>query len=501
MASSLSAMAEEVDGWAEAKAALVTETDDALVVDRLNADHAIRLCQLLQAEGWPFVLEDETQSHSRVEDISQDFEPYRIRADKPDAPANVSLIVTNAGLSDWLRRAPSAPVAHVARIKAPFVTRAVRFTFWGDRSPFEPTPLSADPRRIVREATEIRRVPGDLSPWLLNDPNTELDWSCLTLRTWAELAAIALIHALASEIEAGGYLVFRGPPILRLRIAERNSEMLGRPGFADVQRAAHWVYDNEREAENRHGLYAAEMARTAVQGSDAGSVFKKAAAPALEGAKIAYQLGISQLSRDSLKAMADLRKAVSDEAAKLSDTTRQLASAAATATFAGIGVITARLTVPFGNEIVAAAVIVLGIILSAYIAAVIVSSYQFVLLQRGLRLQWRDKLYRFLPDHEYDVMVSGPAEKAERVFKISAWISGLLAFVLLIVVVVIATQAPIPTPTETLTTTPPRRPLEMTAPEGPDVHGKPETTAQPETGGSPLVVPSEPTPTQAPSLQ
>ncbi|TIV70763.1 MAG: hypothetical protein E5V79_06450, partial [Mesorhizobium sp.] len=91
-----------------------------------------------------------------------------------------------------------------------------------------------------------------------------------------------------------------------------------------TQSVATWVYENDRELENRHGLLAAEVARTSFRDGDA-QALAGVLGTAFEGARIAYNFGVTQQSKDTLKALGDLRKTVSDDATKLSETTRTLA--------------------------------------------------------------------------------------------------------------------------------------------------------------------------------
>jgi hypothetical protein len=65
---------------------------------------------------------------------------------------------------------------------------------------------------------------------------------------------------------------------------------------------------------------------------------------ALESAKIAYQMALSSNSRDTLAALTDLRKAVTDETAQLTGLSRQLSTAVAGALATGIGLVAARIT-------------------------------------------------------------------------------------------------------------------------------------------------------------
>ena len=166
--------------------------------------------------------------------------------------------------------------------------------------------------------------------------------------------------------------------------------------------------------------------------------------PALEGARIAYNFGVTQQSKDTLKALGDLRKAVTDDAAKLSETTRSLATAIVGAVFGNIGLIVARLTLPANGVFIGPAAMLLGIVLAIYVVSVIVSGSQYISIQRELRKDWRHRLYRFLSDDEYQRMVERPAVRAERFFWITAIIGVVMTLALLAAVYFIAVVPPEP---------------------------------------------------------
>jgi hypothetical protein len=183
------------------------------------------------------------------------------------------------------------------------------------------------------------------------------------------------------------------------------------------------------------------MARAALRDGDLPAL-AAVSGPALEGARIAYQFGVTEQSKDTLKALSDLRKAVSDEAAKLSETTRSLGAAVVGAVFGNIALIVARLTLPANAQFVGAAAVLLGLVLTIYVGATIGSGVQFLRIQRDLRRDWKDRLYRFLSTEEYQAMVNRPAERAERSFKIAAWCGGGMCLGLLLAVFFIATADP-----------------------------------------------------------
>jgi len=223
---------------------------------------------------------------------------------------------------------------------------------------------------------------------------------------------------------------------------------LGRDGFICLQRAQRWVFENERETELRHTLLAAEIAHAGGQYRDAAECVKSEIEAALDSAKIAYQMSLSDLSRDTLKVLGDLRKAITEETAKVTDATRQTIGSVTSAVAVGIGLIAARIATSV-DPIVMTAVMVLAVL---YVVMIFLSGAHFIWLQRGIRSHWRPRLYRFLSDQDYERMVAEPIKRAENAFW---WVAslGLLSVLVLLGVLLQATphlayQSPSHTPTQ-----------------------------------------------------
>lgn len=389
-------LARTLDGWAAEKRAILTESDESVVVGGLSAADAIALVRVAGQHALPIVIEDGSDAVIRAEDVVGDFEPFKVSLAKPAKPADVSAVLTDTAFRDWLSRPPEHKILWSARLTAAFETQSVRFAPWGDITAFEPTQQQSTARKVVRESGSTPLVPSDLRPWLLNE-GAKLPWDD-TAKIWIDLAAQSLFRSLCNEVETDGALMFRGPPVVRYSSTKSASTTMSPAGFESLQAASRWVFQMDREVETRHGLLTAELARTNVGSSDAALLFEHGSAPALEGAKIALQLGLHKLSLDSLKAMADLRKAVTDETAKLSAATRQLATAVAGALFAGIGIIAARLLdVPRGNTI-----------LDTLLAAEVVVPWS---CKEGVCGSCKVRVIEGLPDHR-DVVLS-PAEHAK----------------------------------------------------------------------------------------
>jgi hypothetical protein len=246
------------------------------------------------------------------------------------------------------------------------------------------------------------------------------------------------MRALASEIKNDGDLVFTGPPRTQLdapRIGAGNELKLN--GYNDLLAAAAWVYENVTEAEQRHGLFAAEFGRTHPPAeAETAAVFAAIAANVLEGARLAYQLSLSDLTREAIKAQGDLRKAVADDTAKLADNARQVVTAVAAALATCIGLVAAKVGTTTPHWLLAVVAFLAGV----YVCVVVATGWVFMSVQRDMRQKWRSRLYRFIPKPDYDAMVVDPAGRAEAMFTVSAIAGGVVAtFAIVIILMVFLT--------------------------------------------------------------
>jgi len=426
MEPSRTALARAVDAIVGANGATVGETRTELALYQLRGADARAVAALLLPAGFTLVRLVDEGVEIRVDQIDDAGQGIELIATKPAVPDDVFPVLTRAGFTALLERPPQEPVIWAEELDRRVDTVTIAYRPWGDADDFVVEPAPPAPSRVVRQLGVGSGI-SDIGRWLLRDPS--IDVSGQFLAPWCAGAAISISKALAQEIEPDGRLTFRGPP--PTRFSETGASNVEMSAFSDLQRAAAWVYENPRELENRHGLMAAEVARTAVRDgniSDLASVV----GIALEGARIAYEFGVQQQSRDALKSLSDLRKAVSDETAKLSEATRSLASAVMTAAVGNVGLVIARLTLAKDAKFAATAALLVGVALAVYVAVVIGAGWHFLVIQRDLRSDWRVRLYRFLGDDEYRRMVTMPTERAEVGFKAAAATSGLIAVVMLI---------------------------------------------------------------------
>ena len=410
MGPSQSKLAETLNDLIEQGQVAVTETLAGISVYQLNGTDADHLFDLFDEAGWTnTTCSDEGGEISRYQ-IAGNGDGLQITAERPAIPGGVEAILTSSGFASLLEREPVSSVVWVEGLSASIDTKSVRYCPWWDNEPFTPQNDTASVAKVTRVLGK-KGAGGHLGRWLLRIPSAQVREAAL--QPWRERAAPRLLRAMAQEIEPDDRLLFRGPPTARFVVA--NHEDFPGDLFATIQSVASWLLENERELENRHGLLAAEVSRAAVRNGNAEDLAIVLAA-ALEGARIAYNFGINQQSRDTLKALGDLRKAVSDDTTKLSETIRTLGAAVVGAVFANLGLIVARLTLPANDKFVGPAAILVGIVLAIYVATVIGSGVHYIRVQSYLRKEWRNSLYKFLAKEDYRRLVEVPIERAENAF-------------------------------------------------------------------------------------
>lgn len=424
----LLALANLLDELASNGEAFLTEGEYKLSVSDLGAKVTKEIYVLCKNLGWDCSIFDMESNAVLEEDINTDFEPFRLSITKPGRCSETLEILTLKGFLEWLESGHSKTRWRVAPLAKAFSTQGRLIMAWNDDLPFNTSEPLKSPRSLVKETGNIRSVESDIRPWLMLD-GQQLDFSEKIHVCWAAKAAAILAACLSNEIDSENQsLVFKGPPKLILSICsfEKIQSEITFDFFQKIHSAAIWVYEESRQAEIRHNLLSSEFSRSGRENTSTIDYFKENIESALEGAKIAYQMSLSDLGKDTLKSLGDLRKAITEETAKSIDATRQVVAAVAAALAVGIGLVAARLSTDINPWLV----IVIMTVTFGYVSMVAYSGWGFIKLQRDLRSEWRTKLYRFLPANEYKKMVEDPTSHAEKIFKISSFVGGIAVLVM-----------------------------------------------------------------------
>lgn len=422
MAPSRTKLAEFLNEITKEGQVALTETRDGISVYQLSGAQAAQVISLFDSADWHSIVVSDEGGELSVETLSDELESVQVTAQRVPLPEGIEAVLTAAGMDRLLGREPSAKRVWVEGLTEVIETETVQYAPWGTNHQFDARNDVVDPAKVVRFLRTGEGPRGNLGRFLLRRPEQKSD--CATMAVWKTHATRRLLTALSQEVEPDGQLLFRGPP--PARFSNILTDELADKDFRSLQEAGRWVYENERDVESRHTLFSAEIARTTLRPGNLNDLAHSLSL-SLEGAKIAYGFNLTQQSRDTLKALTDLRKAITEETSKLSDTTRSLCAAVVGSIFANIGLLIARATVPLNGVYVASAAFIMSVVLALYVLAVICSGIQYISIQRQLRLEWRYKIYRFLGDVEYQAMVEKPVRRAEKSFYVVCVIGTIMA--------------------------------------------------------------------------
>lgn len=443
---SLILLAEHVDRLRTTDCAFIVESADTVTVSNLLVEATQTVLRHVETLGWACTAQDSEGTSWGIDDLSEHFAPFRVTLHKPQRPDGTLVILTNFGFANFLRVGHTATEWRIARLGVDLHTRGRTFTSWDATVSCTMDVATKSPRALVRETAAQRLVPADIRLWIATD--LAYDFNDEASRVWADACVIANLNAISDEIESDtGNLKFKGPPRLSLTFNQAPGGQfaeLGLEAFRQLQEAVSWIYENEREAEVRHLLFSGEVARSG-GGVDSAIVrVKRDCSAAFDGAKIAYQMSISDLGKDTLKALSDLKKSVTEDTSKVADATRQTVAAVATALAVGLALLAARVATAAAPWLIFSVMVVVML----YVGTIVYSGYAYIVLQRQLRVDWQPRLYRFLSDEEFKRMVMKPSLAAEQTFfriaKIGVVTVGLLTIAFAFLWIFLDPTAPAP---------------------------------------------------------
>ncbi|WP_162945830.1 hypothetical protein [Pseudomonas sp. DY-1] len=430
------ALAELLDELHTERRAILFESESTVSVSELTLDDVRAIISELELLSWGFSISDSEQNVWGRDELAAELAPFRVVINKPASRVNCIRLLTLEGFRQSLESDLEAVRWEISYLKKAFATKSRIFTPWNNNGYFLPEAIKKNPRTLLKNYGAEDLVPRDIGSWLLADYDVEFDNPAFEV--WANMSICKLLAILPNEInESGDELKFNGPPRLKLSFSADEPELLKKlseASFVGLQRAVSWVFDSDREVESRQILLSAEVARSSSKEAPAVECVRENILSALSAAKIAYRLAVSEISKETLKSLAELRKSVSDETAKLADSTRQVVTAVAGAFAVGLGLLAAKATTSTQSWLLVS----LSVMVAIYVAMVIASGIHFLRLQRRLRSEWHSRLYRFLPMAEYSRMVTVPIGSAERVlFRVSSF--GMTVILILTVLVFIFT--------------------------------------------------------------
>ncbi|TBR30798.1 MAG: hypothetical protein EPO10_01035 [Reyranella sp.] len=240
---------------------------------------------------------------------------------KKTADGELRFLLVNALLQENAGRIATASLIRVAEMEAQetFSTLLARFEGWtvDAGAPYASSePLACSPQKLARTYGNEEVVCADLRPWLLRSAPAVPGEA---YAQWKQLASRWVLAALSNEVSVTSgttTYVFTGPPKRSLEAPTQFDDTLA----DELQAAAQWVYVQGRDPEARHILFSNELARAHNE-----QLLTHVVKRSLESAESGYNAHVKSGSRETLKALADLRKAVFEETQKISQRAQDLA--------------------------------------------------------------------------------------------------------------------------------------------------------------------------------
>ncbi|SEH25749.1 hypothetical protein SAMN02799636_00223 [Methylobacterium sp. 275MFSha3.1] len=319
-----------------------------------------------------------------------------------------------------------ASVVRLAFDDAAFTTEGFRVEPWTDEpAAAEPPPERSDtgPRRQVRCQSADLMAPRAIHPWVLLGDGVE---GSTAFACWREVAASMIVRSIPTELYRDGNasrVALAGQPPRRIELGEAPA---GDPAFAILQKAARWTYLEGTDIEVRHTFLTAELAREWKPEKTFGEGLAERLEPALDSASLVYKAHLRSGSKDTLKALADLRKTLADEVQKLMQQARDLSAGVWRDVAIVIGLQAVRVTTDLtktgidGSKLTLVYVAVAAYVGFSYLMTVR-TNWKFLQLVEASRDTWRTKLYAFLDDADYNVLAKQPLDDAIQAYRRTQW--------------------------------------------------------------------------------
>lgn len=370
-------------------------------------------------------------------DASEAFDPARtvqLTIVKPAVDGAVAFLFSTAA-AEYLQTQAAAGRVLSAEMesRAVFQTRGLDVAVWNLDTAITPPPqtLPISPRKLVKDYVPDREVVDDLSPWLIT---TRPAVDSPEFIAWRIQAARRLLGALVNSASAEQGVVWlqaSGPPILRIRADD--------PALTDaweqLTACAEWVFLTGLDIEVRHLILAVELARA----YRPDLALPALSTQALEAARATYEAHVQSASRETLKALADLRKTVIDETQKVTQRAQDLTSglwrdvAVSAAPFV-IKVLgdASKTTKP---EVAAGFYFAAAIFIAVSFGLQVRINKTFLDNQRNARAKWFQTLYGYISANERRDIAEEPIEKAVASYRETRVLVGLIYLTLIIVLV------------------------------------------------------------------
>lgn len=261
-------------------------------------------------------------------------------------------------------------------------------------------------------------VPEKVTSWILK---SEVNRENIALNIWIINACRELLKCLVNELYISDVKMvgLSGKPPRKISFGN-NLDCVN--AFNSIQTTAKWIYTEGDEIELKHTFLSNELAREWPDNIDFCKGIITKLPPALESARLLYKAHIRSSSKDTIKALGDLRKNLADDTQKIVQQSRDLTSSI----WKDVALTISTIVIKYSLDAAKAPAFakVYAVIFFAVAIYIIVSNSmnlfinkRFMELLEKNRLTWRQKLYGFLDDNDYNDLASEPIMKSYKTYK------------------------------------------------------------------------------------
>lgn len=325
-----------------------------------------------------------------------------------------------------------------------FETQQWKVVPWKQMQPEEsetnaPTRTVSATKSIIRCFSTDFLPPDTITPWILISGDKMTDEP---MKLWASLACRELLKCFANELFSAEIkkVGLSGKPPRKIPFGEEHETL---SAFDVIQETAKWIFLEGDEIELKHTFLSSELAREWPEGVTfcEGIVYRLP--PALESARLLYKAHIRTGGKDTLKSLGDLRKNLTEDTQKILQQSRDLSSAL----WKDMALVISTLVLRYSLEalkasgpqkVYALAFCALALYIAiSYGVSVYINRHSLLLLGKN-RTTWRNKLYGFLDEQDYQELAGLPVNAAMQSYH---RVERLTSIIVLILVTLLLTAA------------------------------------------------------------
>jgi hypothetical protein len=329
---------------------------------------------------------------------------------------NTVLFCTMNGLETALANYQLDENIKIIRIAANFKvfsTKSSVYAPWGVMVNIRSDPEFLDrPSRLVRDQTH-KYAPNLIHPWYLvsgGDDESEV------FLTWRKYATKNLAFSLPTEIRQDNdscQIVLKGA---RSAFAKIDIDSASADLFPILNEAVRWIYEQPRDTETKFHLLNNHLALYWRDGGSWPSSLDNILESALASAREAFAFHLNEDSKEALKSLGDLRKALQDDVGRAQAATRELLTAL-WRDVAIAGAVFALRASAITLENLNLIALIAAILLTFSLLTTVLSNRKFDILATRSREQWRERLYSFMRDDQWNELVTHPIKEARSVYR------------------------------------------------------------------------------------